>query len=132
LLAPQQQRLDELAERLPRGLQGRIDRARGELGRAGGALRPALLEAAHRRARERLVSLWRIAQLAHPEKPLERGYARVTDRAGNTLINAAAAREAKALDLHFKDGKVEVATEAVERPKRAPYLKGKADQPKLL
>jgi exodeoxyribonuclease VII large subunit len=132
LLAPQQQRLDELAERLPRGLQGRIDRARGELGRAGGALRPALLEAAHRRARERLASLWRVAELAHPEKPLERGYARVTDRAGHTLVSAAAAREARALKLHFKDGEVEVATETVERPKRAPYLKGKSDQPKLL
>ncbi|TMJ17465.1 MAG: exodeoxyribonuclease VII large subunit [Alphaproteobacteria bacterium] len=132
LLAPQQQRLDELAERLPRGLQGRIDRARGELGRAGGALRPALLEAAHRRARERLASLWRVAQLAHPEKPLERGYARVTDRSGHTLVNAAAAREARALKLHFKDGAVEVETGTVERPRRAPYLKGKADQPKLL
>jgi exodeoxyribonuclease VII large subunit len=132
LLAPQQQRLDELCERLPRGLQGRIDRARGELGRAGGALRPALLEAAHRRAREQLASLWRVAELAHPERPLERGYARVTDRAGHTLIDAAGAREARALKLHFKDGEVDVSTEAVERPKRAPYLKGKADQPKLL
>jgi exodeoxyribonuclease VII large subunit len=132
LLAPQQQRLDELAERLPRGLQGRIDRARGELGRAGGALRPALLEAAQRRARERLDALWRVAQLAHPEKPLERGYARVTDRAGQTLIDAAAARSAKSLSLHFKDGKVDVSTEAVERPRRPPYQKGKADQPKLL
>ena len=132
LLAPQQQRLDELAERLPRGLQGRIDRARGELGRAGGALRPALLEAAQRRARERLAALWRVAQIAHPEKPLERGYARVTDRAGQTLISAGAAREAKELTLHFKDGALDVSSEAVERPKRAPYLKGKADQPKLL
>ncbi|HYJ52619.1 MAG TPA: exodeoxyribonuclease VII large subunit [Allosphingosinicella sp.] len=132
LLAPQQQRLDELSERLPRGLQGRIDRARGELGRAGGALRPALLEAAHRRAREQLASLWRVAELAHPEKPLGRGYARVTDRAGHTLIDAAAARAANALTLHFKDGAVDVAAEAVERPKRPPYHKSKADQPKLL
>jgi exodeoxyribonuclease VII large subunit len=132
LLAPQQQRLDELSERLPRGLQGRIDRARGELGRAGGALRPALLEAAHRRAREQLAALWRVAELAHPEKPLGRGYARVTDRAGHTLIDAAAARAANALTLHFKDGAIDVAAEAVERPKRPPYHKGKADQPKLL
>jgi exodeoxyribonuclease VII large subunit len=129
LLAPQQQRLDELTDRLPRALRGRLDRARGELGRAGGALRPALLEAAHRRAEERLAALWRIAQLVHPEKPLERGYAWVADRAGKPLTTAAAANEARLLRLHFRDGIVDA---AVERPRRAPYVKGKADQPKLL
>jgi exodeoxyribonuclease VII large subunit len=129
LLAPQQQRLDELAERLPRGLRGRLDRARAELGRAGGALRPALLEAAHRRARERLDALWRVAQLVHPEKPLERGYAWVADRAGKPLTSAAAADEARLLRLHFRDGTLDA---AVERPRRAPYVKGKTDQPKLL
>jgi exodeoxyribonuclease VII large subunit len=133
LLAPQQQRLDDLTERLPRGLRGRLDRARGELGRAGGALRPGLLEAAHRRARERLDALWRVAELAHPNKPLERGYARVEDRDGRTLISAAAAREARLLRLAFGDGKVDAAVgETVERPRRAAYPKGKGDQPKLL
>ncbi len=134
LLAPQRQRLDELAERLPRALRGRLDRARGELGRAGGALRPALLESAHARARERLDALWRVALLAHPNRPLERGYARIEDRAGHTLISAAAAREARLLRLHFADGSVDAATgdAPVERPKRAPYLKPKAEQPKLL
>jgi exodeoxyribonuclease VII large subunit len=137
LLAPQQQRLDELAERLPRALRGRLDRARGELGHAAGALRPGLLVSAHARARERLDALWRVAQLAHPNRPLERGYARIEDREGRTLISAAAAREAKLLRLHFRDGAIDAAVGAsgdgaVERPKRAPYLKGKADQPKLL
>ena len=133
LLAPQQQRLDELAERLPRGLRSRLDRARGELGHAAGALRPGLLVSAHARARERLDALWRVAQLAHPNRPLERGYARVEDREGRTLISAAAAREAKRIRLQFNDGSVDAAVgEAVERPRRAPYLKTKADQPKLL
>jgi len=133
LLAPQQQRLDELAERLPRGLRSRLDRARGELGHAAGALRPGLLVSAHARARERLDALWRVAQLAHPNRPLERGYARVEDREGRTLISAAAAREAKRIRLQFSDGSVDAAVgEAVERPRRAPYLKTKADQPKLL
>jgi exodeoxyribonuclease VII large subunit len=129
LLAPQQQRLDELADRLPRALRGRLDSAKGELGRAGGALRPALLEAAHRRAKERLDALWRVAQLAHPEKPLARGYAWVADRAGKPLTTAAAANEARLLRLHFRDGIVDA---AVDRPKRGPNLKGKAEQPKLL
>jgi exodeoxyribonuclease VII large subunit len=129
MLAPQRQRLDELAERLPRALGSRLDRARGELGRAGGALRPALLESRCKRARERLDALWRVAQLAHPNKPLERGYARVESRDGKTLTSAAAAAEARLLRLHFGDGAVEA---AVERSKRAPYLQAKADQPKLL
>jgi len=129
LLAPQRQRLDEFGERLPRALRGRLDRARAELGQAAGALRPGLLGAAHARARERLDGLWRVAQLAHPERPLERGYARVASRDGRTLTSAAAASEARLLRLHFADGVLDA---AVERPKRAAYGKSKADQPKLL
>jgi exodeoxyribonuclease VII large subunit len=129
LFAPQQQRLDELAERLPRALRGRLDRARGELGRASGALRPALLVSRYRRARERLDALWRVAELAHPNKPLERGYARVESRQGRTLTSAAAANEARLLRLHFADGSLDA---AVERSKRALYQKGKSEQPKLL
>jgi exodeoxyribonuclease VII large subunit len=133
LLAPQQQRLDDLAERLPRALSGRLDRARGELGRAAGALRPALLEAAHRRAKERLDALWRVALLAHPNKPLERGYARVENRDRRTIMSAAAAREANRLRLIFHDGEVEASTgETVERPKRTAHNKDKGDQPKFL
>jgi len=133
LLAPQRQKLDELAERLPRGLRGRLDRARGELGRASGALRPGLLRSAHDRGLERLEALWRVAQLAHPNRPLEKGYARVEDREGRTLLSAAAARKARLLRLQFADGALDAAIgDAVERPKRAPYLKGKAEQPKLL
>jgi len=133
LLAPQQQKLDDLAERLPRALRGRLDRARGELGRAGGALRPALLESAHRRAKERLDALWRVALLAHPNKPLERGYARVEDRDRRTIMSAASAREAQRLRLIFRDGEVDVATgDTVERPKRTAHNKDKGVQPKLL
>ena len=139
LLAPQRQRLDEIGERLPRALGSRLDRARGELGHAAGALRPGLLVAAHRRARERLDALWRVAQLAHPNKPLERGYARVEDREGRTLMSAAAARAAERLNLVFADGPVEATVgegppprPPLERPRRSAYSAGKADQPKLL
>jgi exodeoxyribonuclease VII large subunit len=129
LLAPQQQRLDELSERLPRALRGRLDRAQGQLGQAAGALRPGLLVAAHRRASERLGALWRVAQLAHPNRPLERGYARVEDRGGHVLVSAAAARAAQRLSLVFADGRVEVATG--DRPRRSGGPAG-ADHPKLL
>jgi exodeoxyribonuclease VII large subunit len=131
LLAPQRQRLDELAERLPRALRSRLDRARGELGHAAGALRPGLLKAAHARARERLDALWRVAALAHPNRPLEKGYARVEDRAGKTLITAAAAREARRLRLIFQDGAVEVAA-GDEPPRRRGGSGREVEQPKLL
>ncbi len=132
LLGPQQQRLDELCERLPRALRGRLDRARGELGHAGGALRPGLLVAIEQRGRERLNALWRVAQLAHPNRPLERGYARVEDRHGRVIVSAALAREAQLLSLVFADGRLDVAAgEAPARPRRG-GLAAKADQPKLL
>jgi exodeoxyribonuclease VII large subunit len=154
LLAPQQQRLDEMGERLPRGLGSRLNHARADLGHAGGALRPPLLEGAVRRGRERLASvrlepklvtrriedgrrsldaLWRIAAQAHPDKPLERGYARVEDRDGKTLISAASALAAVRLRLVFADGKVEASTsDGLEPPRRRPYSTAKTEQPKLL
>jgi exodeoxyribonuclease VII large subunit len=134
LLAPQRQRLDDLSDRLPRALGTRLGHARGELGRAGGALRPGLLAAVHRRSRERLDALWRVAQLAHPNKPLERGYARIEDRDGRTLISAEAARSARRLKLIFRDGDVaaEVAGTPAEKARRPAYGKVTVEQPKLL
>jgi exodeoxyribonuclease VII large subunit len=132
LLAPQQQRLDELVDRLPRALRGRLDRARGDLGHAGGALRPGLLAAAYGRGRERLDALWRMAQLAHPNRPLERGYARVEDRSGRILISAEAAKAARRLSLVFRDGVVEAATADGGATVHRPSAPGKVEQPKLL
>ncbi|HYG48771.1 MAG TPA: exodeoxyribonuclease VII large subunit [Allosphingosinicella sp.] len=134
LLAPQRQRLDDLADRLPRGLRTELSHARAALGQAAGALRPGLLKATHARARERLDALWRVAELAHPNRPLERGYARVEDGDGKTLISAASARAAGRLKLIFRDGDVaaEVAGTPVERPRRPSYVKPTGEQPKLL
>ena len=139
LLAPQRQRLDDLAERLPRALRTELSHARAALGQTAGALRPGLLRAAHARARERLEALWRVAELAHPNRPLERGYARVEDRDGRTLVSAAAARAAERLRLVFADGAVEAqvggaaaVSAPVERPPRKPYAKPQGEQPKLL
>ncbi len=136
LLAPQRQKLDELADRLPRALGTRLGHARADLGKAAGAIRPALLDSTLRRSRERLAGLWRIAELAHPNKPLERGYARIEDRHGKTLTNSAAAREAGRLRLIFADGKVDASVDGpgsgVERPRRGNYRETKSDQPKLI
>ncbi len=133
LLAPQRQKLDELSDRLPRALGARLGHARADLGRAAGAIRPSLLDFTLRRGRERLQSLWRIAELAHPNKPLERGYARVESADGRTLVSAAAARDAGRLRLHFNDGAVDATTASgVERPRRTAYPARGPDQPKLL
>ena len=135
LLAAQRQRLDDLSDRLPRGLRTELSHARAALGQTAGALRPGLLKAAHGRARERLDSLWRVAELAHPNRPLERGYARVEDRGGKTLITAAAARAAGRLKLIFGDGDVAAMVDGpgpVERPRRPSYGKPTSEQPKLL
>lgn len=132
LLAPQRQKLDELAERLPRALSARLGHARADLGKAAGAIRPSLLDFSLRRSREQLDSLWRIAELAHPNKPLERGYARVEDMAGKTLISAEAARKAARLQLVFSDGRLNASVgEGVERPRRATYRSPKAGQAEL-
>jgi exodeoxyribonuclease VII large subunit len=133
LLAPQRQRLDDLADRLPRALGGRLGHARADLGQAAGALRPSLLAAAWRNARERLDATWRLAEAVHPERPLARGYVRVEDAGGRTLITAAAARQAGRLDLIFTDGRVPASVEGrVERPRAKPYLPENIRQPKLL
>jgi exodeoxyribonuclease VII large subunit len=134
LLAPQRQRLDELTDRLPRGLRGQLSHARAELHAAAGALRPGLLAGAHRRAKERLDALWRVAELAHPNRPLARGYARVEDRAGRTLMSAAAAREAAALRLIFADGDVDATAGPGRTPKPKPgaLARPASEQPKLL
>jgi exodeoxyribonuclease VII large subunit len=135
LLAPQRQRLDELSDRLPRALRTELSHARAALGQTAGALRPGLLQGAYGRARARLDSLWRVAQLAHPNRPLDRGYARVEDRNGKTLMSAAAAKAAGRLKLIFSDATLDATAgrgSAVERPARPAYLKPTTEQPKLL
>ena len=134
LLAPQRQRLDDLAERLPRALRTELSHARAALERSAGALRPGLLRSAHARAKERLEALWRVAELAHPNRPLQRGYARIEDREGRTLISAEVARKAERLRLIFGDGDVEanVAGLPAERPRRTPASRPAGEQPKLL
>jgi exodeoxyribonuclease VII large subunit len=116
IFAPMAQRLDEVGERLPRSLAARAGTARGDLNLVAGRLRRELLDQRVERLNEQLGGLWRMAELAHPERPLERGYARVTGRDGNTLIHARDAREAGLLTLRFADGSVDAAVDgAVDR-----------------
>jgi exodeoxyribonuclease VII large subunit len=126
LLDPQRQRVDDLGERLRRGLGRRLSDARGELARASGALRPTLLTQKLARAADRLAAVWRLAQSVNPENLLARGYAWVASRPDGRVVTSAAAARAAAggLTLHFADGQVDV------RPERAASRKqGDASPP---
>lgn len=127
LLSPQRQRLDQLSDGLVSGLRHRLADARAHLGQAGGALRPALLRQYVTRAGERLDRLRlrpdyltrgyqdratafdrvsrHLASL-DPDRPLQRGYARVMAQ-GRLVQSVAAAQAAGAVTLHFKDGTVD-------------------------
>jgi len=133
LFTPLVQRVDDFSERLPRALASRASHARADLNSVAPRLRPELLRDRVERASERLASLWRLAILAHPDRPLKRGFARVTGRAGRTVVNAADATRERLLTLHFGDGEVPVVanqgdasvtakTATVERKPRRPYV----------
>lgn len=139
LLAPLAQRLDDAGDRLPRALMQRTVHARAEIAAVAPRLQSRLLSERVERGREKLAGLWRLAELAHPERPLQRGFVRVTDRSGKTIIHAADARAAAEVDLHFADGRVAAhigdgkapvpfrPAKRVERKGRDPYLPGQAD-----
>ena len=123
LLQPQAQKLDDLTDRLRRGLEGRARDGRERLGRA--QLTPAMLARAHREAarslaairltpdlpqqklvrqQERLDALSRLHLSLDPRAPLERGYALVHDGEGNLVRRKAQAQKAGALSIQFADG----------------------------
>jgi exodeoxyribonuclease VII large subunit len=133
LFAPAVQRVDEIGDRLPRALASRATHARAELNGVAPRLRSELLSDRVTRASEKLRSLWRLAELAHPERPLKRGFVRVTDRKGATVTRAADAIAAQLLSLHFGDGMVDAVAgpspaQPVERKRRSSYV---APQPGL-
>lgn len=129
LLGPQRQRADDAAARLDRAMERRVATARGVLDRAGGALRPAVLEQRLARASDRLAGLDRLLQSVHPEKPLARGYAWIEGRvSGKVVGSAAGARAAGSLKLHFADGTVDA---RVERAGGKSYAGDPPEQPDL-
>nr|WP_298931870.1 exodeoxyribonuclease VII large subunit [uncultured Erythrobacter sp.] len=152
VLQAQSQRLDEVSERLRRGLMDRAGQGRERLAGVASRLSPNALKRAHGDAKRRLdsarlvpalverpiaskrdalASLARLAEQLHPEKPLDRGYAIVRDAAGKALTSKAQAEREAALKLQFKDDVLEVATgaSAVSAPAPPPKPK-RAAKPK--
>jgi exodeoxyribonuclease VII large subunit len=127
IFAPMVQRVDELGARLPRSLAARAGSARADLNLVAGRLRSDLIDQRIARLSERLSAMWKMAELAHPERPLSKGYVRVTSRDGRTLTHAADARAAQRLTLRFGDGEVDASVDGavpqqVEPKRRKPYL----------
>ena len=127
IFAPMAQKVDEIGERLPRSLAARAGTARGDLNLIAGRLRPDLIDQRIARLSEKLSAAWKMAELVHPERPLSKGYVRVTTRDGATLTHAADARAAKLLTLRFGDGAIDAAVDdgtarPVERKARRPYI----------
>jgi exodeoxyribonuclease VII large subunit len=109
LLAPQAQKLDDLSERLRRGLRERAGQARERLLHDRARLAPVLLTHRLERGRDRLAATARLMASLDPDAVLQRGYVRVTDKTGHTLTEAAVARREAALTLRFRDGTLDVA-----------------------
>jgi exodeoxyribonuclease VII large subunit len=124
-----QQRVDDMGDRLRRGLGNRAARASAQLARIAGALRPSILTHRLDRSRGQLDQLWRVAVTLNPDNVLKRGYAKVEKRDGGVLVSAAQAAKAGALRIHFADGPVDA---RVERAGPKPYDAPKPDQPSLL
>ncbi|MEO0688845.1 MAG: exodeoxyribonuclease VII large subunit [Pseudomonadota bacterium] len=144
---PYAQRLDDLSERLRRGLTLRAGHGREQLAGAAARLSPAVLQRAKREAdhrlgavrlapglverpiaeaQQRLSALARLASQLHPEKPLERGYAIVRGSDGTALTTRAQAETEAKLALQFRDGTIDVAPLG----KGAPPPARKARKPK--
>ncbi|UAB78425.1 exodeoxyribonuclease VII large subunit [Erythrobacter sp. SCSIO 43205] len=146
LLQPQAQRLDDLSERLRRGLQDRAGRGREQLAEWKARLSPRLLTQALDGRRDRLErvrlnpslverpiaerqrrldALSRLMEQLHPEKPLERGFALVRGSDGSVVTARDEAAKYNALTLKFKDGELAVGVgdappPAAPSPKRKP------------
>ncbi len=152
LLQPHAQRLDELGERLRRGLVDRAAKGREKLADlrlspailrgalrdsrqrlASARLSPALVTRPIAERRERLAALERLRLQLDPKAPLKRGYALVSAEGHPVVKSQAVAAAQPLLTLEFADGSLQVVPGSApkktpRRPKEAP----ESGQPKLL
>jgi exodeoxyribonuclease VII large subunit len=160
IAAQAQQRLDDVGERLRRGLSDRATQARERLQadsarlsipllrervRASGRdlaairLRPALLEREVSDRRTRLEALDRLRRQLDPKAPLARGYALVCAPGHPVIASRALALQQDRLTLEFADGTLEVkpgsAPQSSASPRKTLAKEPEApryQQPKLL
>ena len=128
LFSPHAQRLDQVAERLRRGLVDRTHLARHAFQRVDSRLSLPLLSARLDRAQERLAGLVRLYASLNPDAVLQRGYVRVTGADGATLTTRSVAVTAGNLVLHFRDGELKAAV-GTAAPPAAPSRSRPAPKP---
>ncbi|TQL16812.1 exodeoxyribonuclease VII large subunit [Zymomonas mobilis] len=128
-IAQEQQRVDLAFGRLKQAYQQRLSHTSLRFGFLAEKLQPILIKqkwqqksdqlaACHLRAdlvisrlnvwQKNLDQLWRVAEQAHPDKILAKGYARVEDKNGHVVGDAKTAKQLAELNLVFHDGKVVV------------------------
>jgi exodeoxyribonuclease VII large subunit len=140
LAAPKAQALDDLAERLRRGLADRANTAQRELLDDRHRLSGALLQSTLRQARqrlegvrlvpslvtrplaergERLAALERLRRSLDPKAPLARGYVLVSARGYPVISSRDVAARQSILSLEFADGALDVSPvgEAKRKPR---------------
>lgn len=133
ILAARAQKLDELSDRLRRGLRDeaaakgrqlqqvagrlslpllrhRVQTCDERLGRTG--LSPRLLERRWALARDTLAPVARVLPQLDPRLPLQRGYALVKSSSGKALTSREAASQEPSLLIEFQDGELAVAVGA--------------------
>ncbi len=132
LVAQAAQRLDDLGERLRRGLADRARQSGNALQLAAVRLTPALLTRPLAARGERLAALERLRLQLDPRAPLRRGYVLVSDSSGHVVKSSVDARKHSVLTLEFGDGRLDVAP-ADDGPgsaaKRAPKPGPKSGKP---
>ena len=116
LFALPRQKVDEIGDRLPRALAARASHARADFAAVAPRLRKEMLDQRIVRSGEKLAALWKMAELSHPERPLGRGFVRVTDLNGRTMMHVTDARAAMVLNLRFADGEVGVTVDGSAAP----------------
>jgi exodeoxyribonuclease VII large subunit len=117
LLGSRRQRVDEIGERLPRGLAARAHKAEALMNLTASRLRLDLLSQKLARAGDQLGAAAKMLPLVHPDRPLGRGFVRVTAVVdGRTLTHAADALKAGSLLLHFGDGQLPATVDGTPRP----------------
>ncbi|MEO7247676.1 MAG: exodeoxyribonuclease VII large subunit [Novosphingobium sp.] len=160
LLASPMQKLDDLGERLRRGLAEQIVAARTSLQKDAARLSlpllaqrlavarsqldsarlaPVLLIRGLASGRERLAATARVMASLNPDNVLARGYARVLDAAGQTVTSAETGAREPRLTIKFSNGTLGVVPETSAATPRAAPVAAKAprrdenpNQPKLL
>ncbi|EQB16165.1 exodeoxyribonuclease VII large subunit [Novosphingobium lindaniclasticum] len=147
ILAAKAQKLDDLSERLRRGLRDEAATKREQLGRTASrlslpllrhrvercderllrvGLTPRLLTRRWTLARDSLAPVSRVLPQLDPKRPLERGYVLAKGPDGRALTRREAAAREALLTLEFRDGELLVAVGS-EAP--APVAKASAPAP---